>query len=114
MAPPRKEQASAEAVTQIALRELSALVAKMVKNLVAPADNPLLVIEQLRGQVLRYQPRGNPNKRLIENRLSAIQNCCDELHLGLCRQPEAERWRTELAAYERAEYRAQKAQEEGS
>ena len=92
--------------TQLALRELDALVAEMVGKLIAPADNPLLVVEQLRGQALRYPvPKGPPwMKRPIKARLSSIQNCCDELHLGLRGHPDTERWSTELVAYERAEY----------
>jgi len=95
-------------VTQIALRELDVLVAEMVGKLLAPADNnPLLAIEQLRGQVLRYPvPQAPPwMKRPIKERLRSIQNCCDELHLGLRGHPNAERWSTELVAYERTEYR---------
>jgi hypothetical protein len=96
---------------QIARHELDALVAEMVQRLVAPADNPLIAVEQLRGKVLRFPLQGAPHSQRITNeRLTSIQSCCDELHLGLCRQPEAERWRAGLVAYERAEYQAQKAQ----
>jgi dCTP deaminase len=97
--------------TQTALRELDALVAAMVGKLLAPADNnPLLAVEQLRGQALRYPVPQKPPwmKRPIKNRLNAIQNCCDELHLGLRRHPDAERWSTELVAYERAEHQRER------
>jgi hypothetical protein len=97
--------------TQIALRELDALVAEMVRKLLAPADNnPLLAIEQLRGQVLRYPVPQEPPwmKRPIKGRLNSIQNCCDELHLGLRGHPDAERWATELVAYERAEHQCER------
>jgi hypothetical protein len=97
--------------TQIALRELDALVAEMVGKLLVPAGNPLLAIEQLRGQALRYPvPQAPPwMKRPIKERLNSIQNCCDELHLGLHGHPEAERWATELVAYERTEYQREQA-----
>jgi hypothetical protein len=90
-------------------RELDALVAQMVEKLIAPVGNPLLAIEQLRGRVLRYPLPEGRCKQLIEERLVAIQNCCDELHLGLHRHPEIERWRTELVAYERAEHQRERA-----
>jgi hypothetical protein len=86
---------------QTAQRELDSLVAETVKKLIAPDDNPLLAIEQLRGQVLRYAER---RRQLFEQRLNAIQNCCDELHHALREHPEAERWCAELVAYERAEH----------
>jgi hypothetical protein len=91
-------------VTQTALRELDALVAEMVGKLLAPVNNPLLAIEQLRGRVLRYPVPQGPSwvKRPIKERLNAIQSCCDELHHGLRGHPEAECWSTELIAYERA------------
>jgi hypothetical protein len=97
---------------QIALRELDGFVAEMVGKLLAPADNnPLLAVEQLRGQVLRYPvPQAPPwMKRPIKKRLSSIQNCCDELHLGLRGHPDAERWSTELVAYECAEHQREQA-----
>jgi hypothetical protein len=100
-----------ETKTQIALHELDALVGEMVRKLLAPADNnPLLAVERLRGQALRYPvPQAPPwMKRPIKKRLNAIQNCCDELHLGLRGHPDAERWATELVAYERAEYQREK------
>jgi hypothetical protein len=100
-----------ETETQVALRELDAFVEEMVGKLIAPAANPLLIIEQLRGRVLRYPVPQKPSwmKRPIKERLSSIQNCCDELHLGLRGHPDAERWSTELVAYERAEYQHEQA-----
>jgi hypothetical protein len=83
---------------QLARRELDALVADTVRQLTAPVDNPLIAIEQLRGKVLRFPPRG------VRKQRAAIQDWCDELHFALCKQPEADRWHSELVAYERAEY----------
>lgn len=50
---------------QIARRELDALVTEMVHKLIAPADKPLIVVEQLRGKVLRYPVRGAPHMQRI-------------------------------------------------
>jgi NTP pyrophosphatase (non-canonical NTP hydrolase) len=72
----------------------------------APADSPLRTVEQLRGRALRFRERldESPRKPLIEQHLNAIEDCCDSIHFALGRQPEAERWRAELIAYERAEH----------
>jgi hypothetical protein len=79
----------------------------------APArDNPLLAIEQLRGRVLR----------LLEHKWKGdnegvLNDCFDKLdarHLSYCGHPQIERWRTELVAYERAEYQREKQQREAS
>jgi hypothetical protein len=92
-----------------ARRALDALVAELVRQLMAPADNPLLVVEQLRGVVLRFPVRGAPHMQAItRKRLDSIQTLCDELHTGLCKQPRAWYWRSGLIAYERAAYQAQK------
>jgi hypothetical protein len=60
--------------------------------------------------VLRYPVPQDPPwmKRPIKERLISIQNCCDELHLGLRGHPKVERWRTELITYERAEYQRER------
>jgi NTP pyrophosphatase (non-canonical NTP hydrolase) len=71
-----------------------------------PADNPLLVSEQLRGRVLHYQEHLNesPMRPLIDQNLNAIQDCCDILYFALRRHPDARRWHSELAAYEREQH----------
>ena len=82
--------------------EFDALVAEIDEKLAARADNPLLVIEQLRGRVLRFQRCNSPCR--FDKWLNRFQDYCDERHLALCRHPEIERWRTELVAYERAAF----------
>jgi hypothetical protein len=105
----KREEAAENFEHQIARRKLDALVAEMARQLIAPVDNPLIAVEQLRGKVLHFPVRGARRMRQItKERLASIQNLCDELHLGLCQQPQAERWRSELVAYERAEHQAQK------
>jgi hypothetical protein len=90
--------------TLLSLRALRDLLQHIGGN--APtklADNPLIMVEQLRGRVLRYREQ-----------LAAIEDHCDALHFALSQQPEADRWRTELVAYERAEHaREQDARAQG-
>jgi hypothetical protein len=83
-----------------------ALLAEINEKLAAPADNPLLVIEQLRGRVLRYQER--KSLREFDEWLNRFQDYCDAVHLSLRKHPKIEHWRTELVAYERAEYQRER------
>jgi hypothetical protein len=99
---------------EIARRELDALVAEIKEKLAAPADNPLLVIEQLRGRVLRFQERDSPSSRRgrFDKWLNEFQDRCDERHIALRGHPDFERWSVEFVAYERAEYQREKQQRE--
>jgi NTP pyrophosphatase (non-canonical NTP hydrolase) len=81
----------------------------------APANNPLLVIERLRGRVLRYQERLNQLdeesarcvcvlRPQINNHLNELQDHCDTIHFALRGHPDAKPWQHELTEYEREQH----------
>ena len=81
----------------------------------APANNPLLVIEQLRGRVLRYQQQLNqldekPARCVcvlrpqINGHLDQLQDHCDAIHFALRGHPDAKGWQHELIEYQREQH----------
>ena len=70
----------------------------------APTTNPLIVVERLRGKSLHYREQLRGRQRQLKKYLNAIEDACDTAHFALGLHPDADRWRTELVVYERAEY----------
>ena len=69
---------------------------------VAPNGSPLVLVEKLRGRALHYREELNesPLKPKIVKHLDQIEDCCDVIHFALRRHPDAQRWQSELTAYE--------------
>jgi hypothetical protein len=72
----------------------------------APTNNPLIIVERLRGKSLRYREQlSKPQKSQLKKYLNAIEKACDRAHATLGQHLDANRWREELVAYEREEFR---------
>lgn len=72
----------------------------------APHNNPLILIERLRGRVLCYQTNlpDNSSRKEILGHLGAIQDFIDVIHFALRQHPDGRRWQHELAEYEREQH----------
>ena len=73
---------------------------------VAPHNSPLVLVEQLRGRVLRYQVElpDSPTRKQIIRHLEAVQDAVDAIHFKLSTHADAPRWQHELAEYEREQH----------
>jgi hypothetical protein len=80
--------------------------AEVTPTAAAPHNNPLILIERLRGRVLNYEAvlPDNLSRKEILGHLEAIQDNADIIYFALRQHADSQRWQSELAEYERAQH----------